>query len=96
MIYFSYNICIRKEAGYNCIRYTACSDASSFQISSTVASTGMLGTMCSLDYITLTGSTPCGSTDINHSGKICGLVFNPGMVASSAALALDAAACCKD
>jgi len=88
-----YNICIRKEAGYNCIRYTACSDASSFQISSTVASTGMLGTMCSLDYITLTGATPCGSTDINHSGKICGLVFNPGMVGSTAALALDAAAC---
>ena len=75
---FSYNICVRKEAGYCCIQYSACSDTGSWSISQ-IASTAATDTVCTADYVTITGaSAACGPTTqaVQPVQKICGGIFS--------------------
>jgi hypothetical protein len=80
--FFSYNICVRQEAGYCCIQYSLCADASSFTIDafSQTANLGDIGTGCIQDYIEIEGSGfvgcgfPTGFTPTNT--RYCGRVFS--------------------
>merc|ERR1739848_862846 len=88
-----YNICIRQDAGFNCIRYTPCSDTDSFAISAAIVSVGQLGTTCAMDWIETAGGFGCGMPNlVGPAQKLCGVAFNPietgKTVAESAGTAL--------
>ena len=95
--YFSYNICIRQAAGFNCVKYTPCSDTNSFTLSSTIIDDGMLGTTCALDWIEVAGAMGCGQTGIlGVPQKLCGLAFNPLFTAMTVAESAGTALCGKN
>jgi hypothetical protein len=79
---FSYNICVRPEAGYCCIQYSLCTDANSFTIDS--ASTVLLesdtATACTNDYIEIDGSgaSQCQSRQgiVASNTRYCGRIFS--------------------
>ena len=89
----SYNVCIRQTAGFSCIQYTACSDTNSFAISeATIASTSMLGTACTADWVHIGSSMPCdaGPTTVD---QFCGAVLNTALNGAVATMSVDAAIC---
>ena len=78
---FSYNICVRKEAGYCCIQYSVCSDTGSWTISQILAAGSLAtDTICAADYVTIAGaSAACpGATPqvVQPVQKICGGIFS--------------------
>jgi len=88
----NYNICIRQAAGFNCVRYTPCSDTNSFTISSSIIDDSSLGTNCGLDWIEVAGAMACGNPGISVT-KLCGLVLNPLFEAMNAAESAGSAVC---
>ena len=78
---FSYNICVRKEAGYCCIQYSVCSDTGSWTISQILAAGSLAtDTICAADYVSIAGaSAACPSSTpqvIQPVQKICGGIFS--------------------
>ena len=69
----SYNICIRKESGYNCVQYTPCSDAPTFGVSGTA--TSKTGSNCSTDWLEIQGGTTCGGSN-SLINRYCGSKFS--------------------
>ena len=85
--YFSYNICIRKNAGYSCITYTVCDDTGFSVSNSNGAAKSMTGSDCTADYLEIVGATASqnGNTIIN---RLCGEVFglaDEGAITTAAA-----------
>ena len=83
--FYSYSICIRKEAGMCCVEYYICSDTGAYSISSSEAtSTG--GTNCSTDYLIINGGTAsCDlSNAFNSENIFCGAIFNAADTGTSA------------
>ena len=68
---FSYGICIRQEAGMNCIQYTVC-DTTGWSIDNTPdPAVNGSGTKCSNDFIVISGSSQtCNNPVLN--GRYCG------------------------
>ena len=89
---FSYNVCIRQANGFSCIQYTACSDTNSFAISeATIASSSMLGTACTADWVNIGSSGPCDQpTTVD---QFCGAVLNTALNGAVATMSVDAAIC---
>ena len=75
---YSYNICVRKEDGYCCIRYYPCSDTGSFSIEESSSDATAVGTNCATDYVLIDGAsaacTPGNCQNVNP--KICGALFS--------------------
>ena len=73
----SYNICVRKEAGYCCVQYYPCSDTGSWSISSKTAAAGT-GTNCALDFLIINGGAlACSDTNYYDSeNKFCDAIFS--------------------
>lgn len=88
----NYNVCIRKAAGFSCVKYTPCSDADAFSISTHAAAKSTLGTACVSDYIEIANGKSCGASGAGF-GKVCGLIFNPACSGCTAAMSVGAAAC---
>lgn len=65
----SYGICIRKEAGMNCIQYTVC-DTLGFSIDNKAAVMDH-GTKCSSDFIVISGSSATCNNPVLNS-RYCG------------------------
>jgi len=67
-----YSICIRKEAGFCCNKYTECSATNSFTLDViATTATGLQDTNCKTDFVTIEGSAPtCGSPVIQN--RYCG------------------------
>ena len=91
VIIFSYNICIRQEAGYCCVEYSLCSDANSWTLSTNadITDTADLDTQCDADdHLKIQGlSGQCDSGDFNavlHT-KICGTKFSSSTTMALAA-----------
>ena len=84
---FSYGICIRKEAGMNCILYTLC-DTLGFSIDNSVnPAASNYGTLCTNDFIVVSGSSQtcnnpvltsryCGEY-LAHDGAVGGTLNSP-------------------
>ena len=60
--HFSYNVCIRPEAGFCCVQYQVCSDPGSFSLElnkapadPTMPDPGKQDADCKLDYIEIAG-----------------------------------------
>ena len=74
--FFSYNICIRQEDGYCCVRYSLCGDSQSFSIDNTAATVAAeAGTQCSEDWVGISGAmSTCAGTTSNTAqvNKLCG------------------------
>ena len=86
--YSSQNICIRGN-GFRCIRYTACSEPNSFAVTGPAIT--QVGSLCSLDYVEITGAFGCGSMDNftpHLADRICGEVFGTVAQASAAPMAV--------
>ena len=86
--YSSQNICIRSN-GFRCIRYTACSETNSFTVSGPAITN--VGTLCSLDFVEITGAFGCGSMDNftpHLADRICGEVFGTVVQVSAAPMAV--------
>jgi len=82
------NICIRSN-GFRCIRYTACSETNSFTVSGPAITN--VGTLCSLDFVEITGAFGCGSMDNftpHLADRICGEVFGTVVQVSAAPMAV--------
>ena len=69
----SYNICIRKESGYNCVQYSPCSDTPAFSVSGTA--TSKTGSNCSTDWLEIQGGTTCGGSN-SLINRYCGSKFS--------------------
>ena len=87
--YFSYEICIRKNAGYSCIEYSVCdSVATGFSVSSGMgAAKSYSGSDCTLDWVEIVGATAQvkGNTIVNRfCGEVLGFT-SAGTVATTGA-----------
>ena len=74
-----YDICIRQEDGYCCIRYSLCPDDRSWAINNAAAAANMAlsGSKCTADYVGIEGvSQQCNSASNGvQVNKICGSAF---------------------
>ena len=67
----NYNICMRKEKGFCCIKYDVCQDEKSFSLHATGTKKSMVDEMCMKDYITIEGSSSiCRLNDVTN--RYCG------------------------
>ena len=73
---FSYSICIRKEAGYDCIQYQQCGEANSFGVSGAANSAAKTGSNCSLDYAIISGGADQCNTGVATISNYCGEMFS--------------------
>ena len=65
-----YNICIRKERGFCCTKYSVCTDENSFTLDQNQKAL-TIDESCSNDYITIEGSSStCGLNDVTN--RYCG------------------------
>ena len=55
MLFFSYAICIRPEAGYCCVEYVPCADTHSFSLSSLHATMSKQDDLCTEDFVEIDG-----------------------------------------
>ena len=71
---YSYNICIRQEEGYCCIRYTLCGDDRSWSLDNKDAAKSEVGTQCSFDYLDISGASLTCTTASGTPAveRICG------------------------
>ena len=53
----NYNICIRKEKGFCCIKYDVCPDENSFSFHATGGNMALVEENCRTDYLTIEGSS---------------------------------------
>ncbi len=66
---FSYSACIRRQAGYCCIQYQACSGVpGSFSLDAT-PTTGLADTKCSMDYIGIPGNIASSAYSKNETSR---------------------------
>ena len=80
----SYNVCIRQEEGYCCVRYSLCADTSSWDLNPNPATISGSGTECSYDYVGIQGvSATCTENSSNQNYKICGGVFGVATIATA-------------
>ena len=69
-----YDICIRQEDGFCCIRYSLCEDSQSFSINNLAADMQAVDSLCTNDYIEIEGVSATCSTANNlpQVNRICG------------------------
>jgi len=75
----NYDICIRGEEGYCCVRYKPCSDANSYTLDALdTAVMSMSGSLCNNDYLAISGvSESCDPSSTAVKGtKLCGNLFH--------------------
>ena len=66
----NYNICIRKEPGFCCVKYRVCDDENSFTLDQNQKAI-TIDESCSNDYIAIEGSSStCGLNDVTN--RYCG------------------------
>ena len=75
---FSYNICIRQEAGSCCIKYSLCSDTYTFAIQNVaaIASGAYSGSYCTLDFLEITHLKAECQGNNQGVNRVCGHAFN--------------------
>lgn len=71
----NYNICVRREEGFCCIKYSVCSDARSFSLGRQAA-TSMVVSDCSEDYVQIENSD-LTCTNNGQFNRYCGDIFGP-------------------
>ena len=69
-----YDICIRQEDGFCCVRYSLCEDSQSFSINNLAADMQAVDSLCTNDYIEIEGVSATCSTanNIPQVNRICG------------------------
>jgi len=74
----NYNICIRQEEGYCCVRYSVCSDTNSYTLDNNDNTKAEIDTQCAMDFLGIDGvgmTCTAASNRVQHT-KLCGGIFN--------------------